>query len=141
MARPIIKLIQYILSTISDKIVETLYVNRVTSENKRIRTPPLSPSFKVGMFVVFYRQLEQGHNIARRGWGRKAIFPPFEVHKTQKSPVLGEVSQLILSSIVACQCRNCRLLLFREEECHLVLLDKFLEKWNKLKLLVWSSCH
>ena len=42
---------------------------------------------------------------------------------------------------IACQCYNCRLLLFREEECHLVLLDKFLEKWNKLKLLVWSSCH
>ena len=29
MARPIIKLIQYILSTISEKIVETLYLNRV----------------------------------------------------------------------------------------------------------------
>ena len=41
--------------TIGDKIVETLYLNRVTSENKRIRTPPLSPPFKVGMFVVFYR--------------------------------------------------------------------------------------
>ena len=42
-------------STIGDKIVETLYLNRVTSENKRIRTPPLSPPFKVGVFVVFYR--------------------------------------------------------------------------------------
>ena len=39
----------------SDKIIETLYVNRVTSENKRIHTPPLSPPFKVGVFVVFYR--------------------------------------------------------------------------------------
>ena len=70
------------LSTIGDKIVETLYLNRVVSENKGIRTPPLSPPFKVGVFVVFYRQLEQGHNIAWRGWGRKAIFPPFEVNKT-----------------------------------------------------------
>ena len=69
-------------ATIGDKIVETLFLNRVISENKRIRTPPLSPPFKVGVFVVFYRQLEQGHNIARRGWGRKAIFPPFEVNKT-----------------------------------------------------------
>ena len=68
-------------STIGDKIVETLFLNRVISENKRIRTPPLSPPFKVGVFVVFYRQLEQGHNIAQRGWGRKAIFPPFEVNK------------------------------------------------------------
>ena len=67
-------------ATIGDKVVETL--NRVISENKRIRTPPLSPPLKVGVFFVFYRQLEQGHNIARRGWGRKAIFPPFEVNKT-----------------------------------------------------------
>jgi len=39
--------------TIADKIVETLYSNRVTSENKRIHTPPLPPPFKVGVFVVF----------------------------------------------------------------------------------------
>ena len=45
----------YVQATIGDKIVETLYLNRVTSENKRIRTPPLSPPFKVGVFVVFYR--------------------------------------------------------------------------------------
>ena len=41
--------------SIGDKIVETLYLNRITSENKRIRTPPLTPPFKVGVFVVFYR--------------------------------------------------------------------------------------
>ena len=69
-------------ATIGDKIVETLYLNRVISENNRIRTPPLSPPFKVGVLVVFYRQLEQGHNIVRSGWGRKAMFPPFEVNKT-----------------------------------------------------------
>ena len=39
--------------TIAEKIVETLYSNRVTSENKRIYTPPLSPLFKIGVFVVF----------------------------------------------------------------------------------------
>ena len=38
--------------TIGDKIVETLYSNRVTLENKRIGTPVLSPPFKVGVFVV-----------------------------------------------------------------------------------------
>ena len=32
--------------------------------------------------------------------GGKAIFPPFEVSKTSKSPVLGKVSQLILSPII-----------------------------------------
>ena len=76
------EIIKTLRPTIGDKIVETLYLKRVTSENKRIRTPPLSPPFKVGVFVVFYRKLEQGPNIVRRGWGRKAIFPPFEVHKT-----------------------------------------------------------
>ena len=35
------------------QIVETLYSNRVTSENIRIHSPPLSPPFKVGVFVVF----------------------------------------------------------------------------------------
>ena len=57
----------FIEPTIGDKSVETLYLNRVTSENKRICTPPLSPTFKVGVFVVFCWQLEQGHNIVRRG--------------------------------------------------------------------------
>ena len=43
------------ICTIGDKIVETLYSNKVTSENKRIYTPPPSSPFKVGEFVVFYR--------------------------------------------------------------------------------------
>ena len=38
--------------TIGYKLVETLYLNRLTSANKRIRTPPPSPPFKVGVFVV-----------------------------------------------------------------------------------------
>ena len=46
---------KFINLSIGDKIVETLYLNRVFSENKRIRTPPPSPPFKVGVFVVFYR--------------------------------------------------------------------------------------
>ena len=40
-----------LIAKIGDKIFES---NRVTSENKRIRTPLPSP-FKVGIFVVFYR--------------------------------------------------------------------------------------
>lgn len=43
-----------LLSTISDKIVETLYSNSVSSKNKAIHTPPLSPPFKIVVFVVFY---------------------------------------------------------------------------------------
>ena len=45
----------FAIQTIGDKIVETLYSTRVTSENKRIHNPPLTPPFKVGVFVVFYR--------------------------------------------------------------------------------------
>ena len=44
------------LATTGDKIiVETLYSNRVTMKNKRIHTSLLSPSFKVGLFVVVCR--------------------------------------------------------------------------------------
>ena len=74
-----------LLPTIGDKIVETLFLNRVISENKRIRTPPLSPPFNVGVFVVFYRQLEKGHNIARRGWGRKLYFLLLKLIKRKKA--------------------------------------------------------
>ena len=48
----------FAIQTIGDKIVETLYSNRVTSENKRIHTPPLTPPFKFAVFVVFYRLVE-----------------------------------------------------------------------------------
>ena len=40
-----------ILITISDKTVETLGSNRVTSENKRIDTTSLSPPFNIGVFI------------------------------------------------------------------------------------------
>ena len=40
-------------ATIGDKIVETLYSNRETSENKRIHTPPLSSPFKVWVVCCF----------------------------------------------------------------------------------------
>ena len=45
------------LATIGNKIVEALHSNRVTSEpgQKNVYTPPLSPPFKVVVFVVFYR--------------------------------------------------------------------------------------
>ena len=75
-------------ATIGDKIVETLYSNRVTSENKRIRTPPLPPPF-MGCLLFPVGSL----NI---------VFNSF-CHRLSesKSPVWGEVSQLILSLIVA----------------------------------------
>ena len=54
-------------ATIGDKIVETLYSNRVTSENKKFPHPFPSPPFKVRVFVIFYRLREQRQNIA---WSR-----------------------------------------------------------------------
>ena len=67
----------YYWTTIGDKMFETLYANRVTSENKRIHTPPSSPPLKGGVFVVFHWYLQQWHNIAWRGWrgGKRVIFP------------------------------------------------------------------
>ena len=62
------------LATIGDKIiVETLYSNRVTTENKRIHTSLPSPSFKVG--------LHEGDG------GGKALFSTVEVSKTSESPL------------------------------------------------------
>ena len=46
----LISLGKNVIPTSGDKIVETL-----CSENKRICTPALSPPFKVGVLVVFYR--------------------------------------------------------------------------------------
>ena len=68
--------------TIGDKIVETLSSNGITSKNKTIRTPPPSRPLKVGVFLVFNRQLEQRHNVAWRGQGGKDLFPPFKVGET-----------------------------------------------------------
>ena len=42
------------IANVGEKIVKTLFSNRVTSENKRIHTPPLSAPFKVGVFDAFY---------------------------------------------------------------------------------------
>ena len=63
-----------------------LYSNRVTLDNKRICVAPLSPPF----------------HIAWSGWGRKNyIFSFWTSWNIKKSPLLGDVSQLILPPIVA----------------------------------------
>ena len=43
-----------IRANVGEKIVKTLFSNGVTSENKRIHTPPLSAPFKVGVFDAFF---------------------------------------------------------------------------------------
>ena len=86
--------------TIGDKVVETLYSNRVTSENKRICAPnPVPLHSKLGCLLFSIGSSNIGTTLHGEDGGRKAIFPPFEVSKTSKSPVLGKVSQLILSPI------------------------------------------
>ena len=46
---PVKKYVVSNISTISNKTVETVYSNRVTSEKEKFHTPPLSPPFKVGI--------------------------------------------------------------------------------------------
>ena len=63
---------------IGDKIIEILSSNWVTLANEKIppRPPPPPPSpSKLGCFCCFYRWLEQQHNIAWMGWGRKILLP------------------------------------------------------------------
>ena len=67
----------FAIQTTGEKIVETSYSNRATSENIRIHTPPLSAPFKVGLFV--------GGTTIHGGGGRgKAIFPLLKSGKRQK---------------------------------------------------------
>ena len=86
--------------TIGDKIVATLSSNGITSENKTIRTPPPSRPFKVGVFLVFNRWLEQRHNVAWRGQGRKRFIFPLLSQQDVRDALQDKVSQLILWPIV-----------------------------------------
>ena len=60
---------------IGDKIVETLYSNRVTSENKRIHTLPQLPPFKVRVVCCFL-YVAQTAAWCNIGWGRKSYISP-----------------------------------------------------------------
>ena len=74
--------------TIGNKIVETLYSNRVTSENIRIHTPPLLLHSKLGCLLFSKGSSNSTSGTTLHGGnGRgKATFPPLEVRKTSKSP-------------------------------------------------------
>ena len=77
---------------IGDKIVETLYSNRVTSENKRIHTHPRPLHSNLGCFLLSIVRSNSGTTLHGGDKGGKAIFP-----------LLKSVCQLILSPIVGCQ--------------------------------------
>ena len=77
----------FAIQTIGDKIVETLYSNRVTLENKRIHTPSLSPLFKVGAFAVFYSSSNSGITLHEGMGGEKLHFPLLKSRKHKKSQI------------------------------------------------------
>ena len=71
---------------IGDKLVETLYSNRVTSENKRIHTPPLPLHSKL-RYLLFSTGSSNSGTTLHGGNGRgKGSFSPFKIGKTSKSP-------------------------------------------------------
>ena len=85
-------------ATIGDKIVEALYSNRVTSEDKRIHTPPLHSRLRCLLFSI--GSSNSGTTLYGGDRGGKALFSPFEVREMSESPFRAIVSQLILSPIL-----------------------------------------
>ena len=69
-------------ATIGDKIVETLYSNTVTSENKRIHTPPLHSKLGCSLFSI--GSSNGGTKLHGGDGGRKAFFPLLKSVKRQK---------------------------------------------------------
>ena len=78
------RLTQAIIATIGDKIVDTLYSNRVTSENKRIKTHPRPLHSNLGCLLFSIGCSNSGTTLHGGGKGGKAIYPYFEVRKTAK---------------------------------------------------------
>ena len=73
-------------STIADKIVETLYSNRVTSENKRIHNPALHS--KLGCLLFSKGSSNSGTILYEGdGGGGKSFFFPFWSQKNVKKPL------------------------------------------------------
>ena len=89
-----------------DIIVETLYSNRVTSANKRIRTPPLSPPFKVGVFVVSPKVARTSVQHCMEGMGEKKLYFTLLMSIKRKNALFREKClKLILSPIVCIDLR------------------------------------
>ena len=88
-------------ATMGDKIVEILYSNRVTSENKRINTPPPPLHSKLGCLLFSIGSSNSGTTLHGGDGGEKGLFSPFEVGKTSEGRFSAlERSELILSPIV-----------------------------------------
>ena len=77
-------------STIGDRIVETLYSNRVISEDKRMHNPPPPLHTKLGCLLFSAGSSNSGTNIAWRGWGRKSFTVPLSLKSvTRQKASLG----------------------------------------------------
>ena len=74
-------------ATIGDKIVETLYSNRVTSKKKNFHTPSSPLLLKLGFLLFSIGYGNSGKTLHGGDGGGKAIFSPFEVSKTSESPL------------------------------------------------------
>ena len=71
-------------TTIGDKLVGTLYSNRVTSENKRNYTPPLHSKLRCLLFST--GSSNSGTTLHGGDGEGKTLLCPFKVGKTSKSP-------------------------------------------------------
>ena len=77
------------MAIIGDKIVETLYSNKVTSENKRIHTPPPSLQTKLECLLFSTDSFNSGTALHGEGGGGggRYIFPLLKAVKRQKAPL------------------------------------------------------
>ena len=81
-------------TTIGDKLVETLYSNRVTSENKRNYTPPLQSKLRCLLFST--GSSNSGTTLHGGDREGKLYYTLLKLVNVKK-PLSGEVSELILS--------------------------------------------
>ena len=72
------------IATIGHKIVETLYSNRVTSENKRIHIPPMSLHSKLECLLFSMGRLNSGTTLHRGDGEEKLYFPILKSVKRKK---------------------------------------------------------
>ena len=87
-------------ATIGNQIVDTLSLNGVSFREQNNPHPTLSPPFKVGVFVVFYKKLDQWHNVAYKWYGEaKNSFSLLELAKCQKGPLGKSVSTNFVTNV------------------------------------------
>ena len=74
---------------LGNKNVETLYSNRVTTENEGIHTPPPLLHSKMECLLFYIESSNNGTKLHAGDGGGKAFIYPLEVSKTSESPLIG----------------------------------------------------